>query len=109
MALFFRNRTTSNRRKDAAFDLMMKARAILRIDDETVVSISEHDCRDSRCCGARTVVLVMRPDEPTQAAKIDKPIDRVTQADLSNALAPIATRQPPATHLPAETPTRFDW
>jgi hypothetical protein len=110
MALFFRNRMASNRRKDAVFELMAKARAILRPDDDTVVSVSEHDCRDSGCCGARTVVLVMRPDQPTEAVKIEKPIESVTQADLSDALAPLAGRHAPAvTHRPPETPTRFDW
>lgn len=110
MALFLRNRMASNRRKDAVFELMMKARAILRADDETVVSVSEHDCRDSGCCGARTVVLVMRPDQPTEAVKIEKPVDSVTQTELSDALAPLAGRNAPAaTHRPPETPTRFDW
>jgi hypothetical protein len=110
MALFFRSRMASDRRKDAAFDLMMKARAILRTDDETVVSVSEHDCGDPGCGRARTVVLIMRPDQPTKAVKIDKPIDGVTQADLSDALAPLAVRHAAATHLTAaQTPTRFDW
>ena len=108
MALFLRNRMASNQRKDAAFELMMKARAILRTDDEAVVSVSEHDCGEPGC-GVRTVVLVMRPDQPTKAVKIDKPIDSVTQADLSDALAPLAARHPAATHLTAQTPTRFDW
>jgi hypothetical protein len=110
MALFLRNRMASNRRKDAVFELMMKARAILRTDDETVVSVSEHDCGDPECGRARTVVLVMRPDQPTKAVKIEKPIDSVTQADLSDALAPLAGRcAPAATHLTVEPPTRFDW
>jgi hypothetical protein len=86
---------------------MLRARAILRADDEIVVSVSEHD---SSCCGARTVVLVMRPDQPTEAVTIDKPIDRVTQADLSTVLAPLAGPRPrAAAHLMAETSTRFDW
>jgi hypothetical protein len=40
--------------------------------------------------GTRTVILVMRPDQPTEAIKIDKALDAVTQADLSDALAPSA-------------------
>jgi hypothetical protein len=90
MALFFRERMASERRKDAALDLVMKARAVLRVDDDTVVSISEHACGDSECCGTRTVVLVMRPDQPTEAVKFNKPIENVTQADLAAALAPLA-------------------
>jgi hypothetical protein len=52
----------------------------------------------------------MRPNQPTEAVKVDKPIESVTQADLSDALAPLARRlAPAATHLTTETPTRFDW
>ena len=110
MALFSRNRKASNRGSGAAFQLMLKARAILRTDDETVVSVSGHDCGDSNCRGARTVVLVMRPDQPIVAVRIDKPIDGVTQSDLSGALAPLVHRHAPATTHPiAATPTRFDW
>ena len=89
---------------------MLKARAILGADDETVVSVSEHDCRESACCGARTVILVMRPDQPTDAVKLDKPLESVTEADLSNALAALPNRRPPArANRPAGTPTRLDW
>lgn len=82
MALRFSNRTASARRKDAALDLMIQARAILGVDGDTVVSVSEHDCADSGCCGTQTVILVMRPDQPTEAIKIDKPLETVTSADL---------------------------
>jgi hypothetical protein len=89
MALFG-NRTASTRRKDAAMHLMMQARAILRADhDGSVVSVSEHDCGDPGCSSARTVVLVMRQDQPTKAVKIDKPLECVRTSDLVAALAPI--------------------
>jgi hypothetical protein len=90
MALFFRNRAASVRRKEAAFDLMVEARAILDLDDDTVVSVSEHACGDPGCCGAQTVILLMRPRQATEAVRIDKPIDAVTRADLVAALAPPA-------------------
>ena len=90
MTLFFRNRTASPRRKDAALALTLQARAILGVDDDAVVSVSEHACGDPGCGGAQTVILVMRPREPTSAIKIDKTIDTVTQADLAAALAPSA-------------------
>ena len=89
MALLFRNRP-SGRRKDAALDLMMRARGILNVDDDAVVSVSEHDCGDPECRGVRTIILIMRPDRPTQAIKINKPLDAVTAAELSDALAPFA-------------------
>jgi hypothetical protein len=78
------------RRRDAALDLMIRARGILNVDDDTVVSVSEHDCGDLECRGARTVILIMRPDQPTKAININKPLDAVTAADLSDALAPLA-------------------
>jgi hypothetical protein len=90
MALFFNNRMASARRKDAALELMMRARTILRVGDDAVVSVSEHACGEAKCCGTRTVILVMRPDQPTEAIKIDKALDAVTQADLSDALVPSA-------------------
>jgi hypothetical protein len=90
MALFFRNRMASQGRKDAALDLMIRARGILNVDDDAVVSVSEHDCGDPECRGARTVILIMRPDRPTEAIKINKPLEAVTAADLSDALAPLA-------------------
>jgi hypothetical protein len=82
MTRLFRNRTASARRKDAALDLMIQARAILGLDGDTVVSVSEHDCAGSGCCDTQTVILVMRPDQPTEAIKIDKPLEAVTGADV---------------------------
>jgi hypothetical protein len=90
MVLLFRNRTASARRKEAAFDLIIEARAILGADDHTVVSVSEHACGDPGCCGAQTVILLMRPQQATEAVRIDKPIDAVTRADLAAALASAA-------------------
>jgi hypothetical protein len=72
----------SQRRRDAALDLMIRARGILSVDDDAVVSVSEHDCGDPVCRGARTVILIMRPNQRTKAIK--------TAADLSDALAPFA-------------------
>jgi hypothetical protein len=90
MAPFFRNRMASERRRGAALDLTVRARGILNVDDDAVVSVSEHDCGDPECGGARTVILIMRPDQPTKAIKINKPMAAVTAADLSDALAPLA-------------------
>jgi hypothetical protein len=81
----------SQRRKGAALDLMIRARGILNADEDAVVSISEHDCGDPECRGVRTVILIMRPDQPTEAIKINKPLEAVTADDLSDALAPLAS------------------
>ena len=44
----------SQRRKDAALDLMIRARGILDVDDETVASMPAENCRGAH--GAAPVV-----------------------------------------------------
>ena len=89
MALTLR-RKGADGRTDAALELTLLARAILDVNDDTVVSIGEHDCGDPGCCGPRTVVLVLRAGHPTKAIEIEKPLKSVTHGDLSQALAPLA-------------------
>jgi hypothetical protein len=86
MAQLFRNRAASARRARTALELTMQARAILKADNDTVVSVSEHSCGDPEC-GSQTVILVLRPRQPTEAIKIGKSLDAVTSIDLCNALA----------------------
>jgi hypothetical protein len=104
MALLFRNRAASAQRKHAALELMLDARAILGVDDDVVVSVSEHACGDPACCGTQTVILVMRPHRPTEAVRIDKPIDSVTRADLAAALVPPAAARGAARSRPKRPP-----
>ena len=51
------------------------------------LTISEIDCADPSCPGLETVILVMRPDQPTVAARIRKPIAAIGPADLKTAFA----------------------
>jgi hypothetical protein len=88
MVFRLRSRRLPERANQAALDLIMQAHTILDGDDDTVVSVSEHNCGEP-ACGVQTVVLVMRPNQPTKAVKIKKPLDAVTGADLSAALAPL--------------------
>jgi hypothetical protein len=90
MAAFFFPRKTSNHRSNAVLEL--KARRAINADAETVVSVSERDCGDPGCGGARTIVLIMHPRWPTEAIKIEKPLEQITQTDLSDALAPLAAQ-----------------
>ncbi len=78
----------SERGNQAALDVITQAHALLNGDDDTVVSVSEHNCGDPRC-GTQTVVMVMRRSQPTRSVKIKKTLDAVTSADLSVALAPL--------------------
>ena len=64
----------------------MQTRAILKADNDTVVSVSEHSCGDPEC-GSQTVILVLRRRQPTEAIKIGKPLDAITSIDLCSALA----------------------
>jgi hypothetical protein len=92
MAAFFIPRKTSNRRNDAALELKVQVRTLINADDDTVVSVSERDCGDPGCGGTRTIVLMMHPGRATEAVKIDKPLEQVTQSDLADALAPLVAQ-----------------
>jgi hypothetical protein len=89
MTAFFFRRKSSNRRRDAALELKLHALTVINADDDSVVSVGERDCGDPGCGGARTIVLVMHPRRPTEAVKINKPLEQVTQSDLTDALAPL--------------------
>ena len=92
MAAFFIPRKTSNRRNDAALELKVQVRTLINADDDTVVSVSERDCGDPGCGGTRTIVLMMHPGRATEAVKIDKPLEQVTQSNLADALAPLVAQ-----------------
>jgi hypothetical protein len=92
MAAFFIPRKTSNRRNDAALELKVQVRTLINADDDTVVSVSERDCGDPGCGGTRTIVLMMHPGRATEAVKIDKPLEQVTQSGLADALAPLVAQ-----------------
>ena len=96
MAAFFFPRKTSSHRRNAALELKEHARRAIDADDETVVSVSERDCGDPGCGGVRTIILIMHPTRPTEAIKIDKPFEQITQADLCDALAPLVVRACPS-------------
>jgi hypothetical protein len=106
MTLFSRRTGSSSRGASSAragvlAELTLQARAVLDVDDDTVVSISEHDCGDPGC-GEQTVILVLRPGQPTRAVTIAKRSESVTRDDLLEALLPpAATARPhPAGRAP---------
>jgi hypothetical protein len=86
MTAFFFPRKTSNRRSNVVLELKEHVRRAINADDETVVSLSERDCGDPGSGGARTIVLIMHPRRPTDAVKIDKPLEQITQKDVCDAL-----------------------
>jgi hypothetical protein len=97
MVLLFK-KSGSDLRAEAA--LTAHARTVMAADDDTAVSVNAHDCDEPGCCGARTIVLVMRPKRPTEAVRIDKPLEQVTRTDLSEALAPLVARADPSVAVP---------
>lgn len=89
--LFMRpGQTASTERRDATRALAEMTRRLLDLEEEATVSVSEIACGDPACGGAETVVLVMRPGKPTQAAKVLMPVARVTEDDLLAALRPLS-------------------
>ena len=92
MTVLFFPRKTSNHRWNAVRKLKEHARTAINADDETIVTISERDCGDPGCGGARTIVLIMHPRRPAEAVGIHKPLEQITQTDLSDSLAPLAAR-----------------
>ena len=94
MALRYRDAEDSDRprqRRNAALDVMEQVRAVLNPDEDTVVSITGHQCGDPECGCAETVILVLQSDQPTVAVKIAKSIETVTEADISDALQPLGS------------------
>ncbi|MCS0493537.1 hypothetical protein [Ancylobacter mangrovi] len=87
--LFFRRGQSAEAAPDAARELAARARALLGVDEETTISITEIACGDPACGGAETVVLVMRPGRRTEAAKLFKPLSEVHDDDLREALQPL--------------------
>jgi hypothetical protein len=62
------------------------ALGILGDDPAPALTISEIDCGDPACPGLETIILVMREGEATQAVKIRKPLNDITEADLGEAM-----------------------
>ncbi len=93
MRLFMRSRGAGagTEMRDATRALADMARRLLDLGEDATVSVSEIACGDPACGGAETVVLVMRPGERTQAAKVMMPVANVTEADLLGALRPLVT------------------
>lgn len=89
--LFFRRGRSDEAAPDTARELAAKARALLGVDEDTTISISEIACGDPGCGGAETVILIMRPGRRTEAAKILRPLSEVVDEDLREALEPFVT------------------
>lgn len=56
------------------------------LGDAADLTISEVECADPACPGLETFILVLRPGEATQAAKIRKPLVEIMRDDVEEAL-----------------------
>ncbi|HEY2230911.1 MAG TPA: hypothetical protein VGI22_24875 [Xanthobacteraceae bacterium] len=86
MGLRYRSAKEPDGRNDAALEIMLWARSILKADGDTVVSVARHRCGDLRCGESGTTILLMHPDRPTGTVRIAKPLEAITEPDLRAAL-----------------------
>lgn len=92
MKLRYRTTQKTEPRNDAALAVMEWARAAIDLDDDTVVSVTSHQCGEADCAGAGTIILLMHPDQPTLAVKIMKSMDMIGESDVAEALQPLRSR-----------------
>ncbi|HEY2533267.1 MAG TPA: hypothetical protein VGJ20_35940 [Xanthobacteraceae bacterium] len=93
MALRYRQGTSPQRRADNALAVMQWVLAVLPAGEDTVVSVTAHQCGDPQCTAA-TTILLMRPEQPALPIKIPKPMESVTEADIAAALHPTLSPAP---------------
>lgn len=53
---------------------------------DVAVVVNEIVCTDPGCPGTETVILIMEPGRKTRASKVAKPVDKVTEQDVREAL-----------------------
>ncbi len=85
MALRYKQEKSSEHRTDGSARVIRWARAVIGDDENTSVSLGGRECDHAACGGKATVILLMRPDEPTIGIKISKSVEAVTQADVAAA------------------------
>lgn len=76
-------------RTNAALEIIEWVHSALAPDKDLVVNVTNHQCGNPECVSTATIILLMRPDRPTQAVKIAKPIDAIRQHDVADALQSI--------------------
>lgn len=91
MALLFRRSSQGSDgdavRGDASRRVAALVRAVLSLDEDDAVTVSEIACGDPACGGAETVILLMRAGRRTEAVKLLKPMAEVTDEDVKRELA----------------------
>ena len=87
MTLFGRFFRKPDPQESAAREAIRRwAETLLGNEPPVSLTISEIDCGDPACPGLETIILVMREGEATQAVKVRKPMQDVTEADIAEAM-----------------------
>ncbi len=95
MARFFFNRRGPDpETADASRRLTAMVRDILSLTEDDGVTVSEIACSHPECGDAETVVLIMRLGRPTEPVKVMKAMRLVSDEELREALADIASDVP---------------
>ena len=70
--------------RDAAVraGLKIRIRRIFGLDDDDVVVVNEIACFDPTCADAATVIMIMRPGEPTRGVTSPRPMAEITDVDV---------------------------
>jgi len=72
--------------KEASDRVKNWVRQSLSLPCDAAVTVSEINCRDLRCPGVETAILIMGAGEPTRLVKIPRPLKDVQLSDLEAAL-----------------------
>ncbi len=70
---------------EKAAAIKLWARENLPLTEESVVSVSEFDCKKPSCPNRQTVILVLSQDGPTKKMSIHKTIADISEADVFDA------------------------
>ena len=62
----------------------------LALPEDTTIAVNEIVCTDPSCPGTETVMLIMAPGSKTRAAKVDKELVEVTEAQVKLALGKLS-------------------
>jgi hypothetical protein len=84
---WFRRKALSRDQIAATEAIRGWVRAGLSLPADTTIAVNEIVCTDPSCPGTETVMLIMAPGQKTRAAKVDRELVEVTQADVQESLA----------------------
>lgn len=64
-----------------------RVRHLLRLSDDTVISVGRAACTDASCRGVQTTVLLLTPGQAACALCIDNALEHICDADILRAQA----------------------